>query len=191
MRYIIWRYSLNPAAFQTVRNLPLHGYETMINLPRRPETRISLTKGKKYIQGNPVPIAAGEWFTMELIADGNRFKIKVNGITTAEFVDENNEHPIGPIGIHHVRERYQFRKIEDVRIAASPHITAADSFPCSAAGSDWLENTSGNNPATGPSKTASSPGACLSLALYSRKRRIIRTYLRIDTASTTAASAVS
>jgi hypothetical protein len=55
-----------------------------------------------------------EWFTQEVIADGNHIIIKVNGKTTVDFVDENNTYTKGHFAIqqHDPGSTVQVRKIE-------------------------------------------------------------------------------
>jgi hypothetical protein len=55
-----------------------------------------------------------EWFTQEVIAEGNHIIIKVNGKTTVDFVDENNTYPKGHFAIqqHDPGTVIQVRKIE-------------------------------------------------------------------------------
>jgi hypothetical protein len=55
-----------------------------------------------------------EWFTQEVIANGNHIIIKVNGKTTVDFVDEKNTFPKGHFALqqHDPGTVVQFRKIE-------------------------------------------------------------------------------
>lgn len=55
-----------------------------------------------------------EWFTQEVIADGNHIIIKVNGKTTVDFVDEQNTFTKGHFAIqqHDPNSVIQVRKIE-------------------------------------------------------------------------------
>jgi predicted Zn finger-like uncharacterized protein len=56
----------------------------------------------------------GEWITLEIIAEGNHFVIKMNGETTCDYVDEQRLHTKGHIALQqHGKESYvEFRKIE-------------------------------------------------------------------------------
>jgi serine/threonine protein kinase/formylglycine-generating enzyme required for sulfatase activity len=56
----------------------------------------------------------GEWFTHEVIADGNHIIIKVNGKTTVDFVDEHNTYTKGRFALqqHDPGTVVKFRKIE-------------------------------------------------------------------------------
>jgi hypothetical protein len=55
-----------------------------------------------------------EWFTQEVIADGNHIIIKVNGKTTVDYVDENNTYAKGRFALqqHDPKTVVKFRKIE-------------------------------------------------------------------------------
>ena len=59
-------------------------------------------------------VKASEWFTHEVIAQGNHIVIKVNGKTTVDFVDENNTYTTGHIALqqHDKGTIAEFRKIE-------------------------------------------------------------------------------
>ena len=62
-----------------------------------------------------------EWFTQEVIADGNHIIIKVNGKTTVDFVDEKNRHTKGHFAIqqHDPGSVVTVRKIEVIELAPS------------------------------------------------------------------------
>jgi serine/threonine protein kinase len=55
-----------------------------------------------------------EWFTQEVIADGNHIVIKVNDETTVDFVDRKNTHMRGYFALQVLDERtvVHFRKVE-------------------------------------------------------------------------------
>lgn len=55
-----------------------------------------------------------EWFTQEVIADGNHIIIKVNGKTTVDFVDEKNTYSKGHFAIqqHNDGSVVKVRKVE-------------------------------------------------------------------------------
>ena len=59
-----------------------------------------------------------EWFTQEVIAEGNHIIIKVNGKTTVDFVDENNTYTKGHFAIqqHDPGTVIQVRKIEVIEL---------------------------------------------------------------------------
>jgi hypothetical protein len=62
-----------------------------------------------------------EWFTQEVIADGNHIIIKVNGEKTVDFVDENNTYTKGRFALqqHDPGTTVKFRKIEYKPLASS------------------------------------------------------------------------
>src|SRR5262249_7160784 len=62
-----------------------------------------------------------EWFTQEVIADGNHIIIKVNGKTTVDFVDEKNTFKKGHFALqqHDPKTVVKFRKIEVKELPAS------------------------------------------------------------------------
>lgn len=62
-----------------------------------------------------------EWFTQEVIAEGNHFVIKVNGKTTVDFVDRNNTYPKGHFALqqHDPKTVVKFRKIEVIELPES------------------------------------------------------------------------
>jgi hypothetical protein len=55
-----------------------------------------------------------EWFTQEVIADGNHIIIKVNGKTTVDFVDPNNSFTKGHFALqqHNDGSVVKFKKVE-------------------------------------------------------------------------------
>src|SRR5262249_14304486 len=56
----------------------------------------------------------GEWFILEVIAEGNRIVIKVNGRTTVDFVDEKSTYTSGHFALQvgNSRTVIEFRKVE-------------------------------------------------------------------------------
>jgi len=62
-----------------------------------------------------------EWFTQEVIADGNHIIIKVNGKTTVDFVDEKNRHTKGHFAIqqHNPGGEIMVRKAEVKELPAT------------------------------------------------------------------------
>jgi serine/threonine protein kinase len=63
---------------------------------------------------NELPITPGEWFTMEVIAEGNHLVIKLNGQTTSDYTDEERRFTKGHIVLQQYGEATdaQFRKVE-------------------------------------------------------------------------------
>jgi hypothetical protein len=66
-------------------------------------------------------VKPNEWFTQEVIADGNHIVIKVNDKTTVDFVDENNTYTKGHFALqqHDPGSKVKFRKIEVKELPAS------------------------------------------------------------------------
>jgi hypothetical protein len=62
-----------------------------------------------------------EWFTQEVIADGNHIIIKVNGKTTVDFVDKENTFTKGHFALqqHDPKTVVKFRKIEVIELPAN------------------------------------------------------------------------
>jgi hypothetical protein len=73
---------------------------------------------KKKLLVLKAPHKPDEWFTQEVIADGNHIIIKVNGKKTVDFVDKNNTYTKGRFALQlhdpsdGVETKVQFRKIE-------------------------------------------------------------------------------
>jgi hypothetical protein len=59
-------------------------------------------------------VPPGQWFTLDLIARGNRIVVKVDGVTTADYTDEEARSASGHIALqlHHAPTKVEFRKIE-------------------------------------------------------------------------------
>jgi hypothetical protein len=98
------------------RSSPEHfGYEAMINDGNKKIGHLYVrTKGLiKLVPGKPTPNAPGAWFTLEVLAQGNRVAVKVDGKTTAEYVDEKMSFTSGQISLRHFGNCViEFRKIE-------------------------------------------------------------------------------
>lgn len=88
------------------------GYEAQINSTHRDPVKTgSLYNFVKVLN---TPVKPDEWFTQEVIADGNHIIIKVNGETTVDFVDDKNTYKKGHFSLqqHDPGTVVQFRKIE-------------------------------------------------------------------------------
>jgi serine/threonine protein kinase/WD40 repeat protein len=82
------------------------------------------TGSLSFFRGNILPnisrprVLPGQWFTLEVTAEGNRVVIKVNGRTTADYLDNQQNFARGHItlfagsGVNGGQRRLQFRKIE-------------------------------------------------------------------------------
>jgi Domain of Unknown Function (DUF1080) len=79
-----------------------------------PEQRDKILVKKMLVKPN-------EWFTQEVIAEGNHIIIKVNGKTTVDFVDENNTASKGHFALqqHNLGSEVRFRKIEVIELPAT------------------------------------------------------------------------
>jgi hypothetical protein len=99
------------------------GYEAQINATHGDPIRTGslypafgkLTpEQRKKILVLEAPHKPDEWFTQEVIADGNHIIIKVNGKTTVDFVDENNSFTKGYLAIqqHNLGSVIKLRKAE-------------------------------------------------------------------------------
>jgi len=100
------------------------GYEAQINSTHRDPIRT----GSLYPSFNPKLspeerqkiivldelVKPDEWFTQEVIADGNHIIIKVKDKTTVDFVDENNTYMKGHFALqgHDPKTEVRFRKVE-------------------------------------------------------------------------------
>src|SRR5919201_134251 len=66
------------------------------------------------VKRTEVEVKPDEWFTQEVIADGNHIIIKVNGKTTVDYVDRRSTYRKGHFALQHHDARTQvfFRKVE-------------------------------------------------------------------------------
>lgn len=98
------------------------GYEAQINSTNRDPIRTgSLYPGdgysdeekKKMIVRDQL-VGPNEWFTQEVIAEGNHIIIKLNGRTTVDFVDEKRRHAKGHFAFqqHHDGSVVSIRKAD-------------------------------------------------------------------------------
>jgi hypothetical protein len=108
------------------RNKPtfLDGYEAQINSTHRDHKTGALYIGPKgaVVRVLKSPVPPGEWFTQEVSAIGNRIIIKVNGATTADYVDAGRTSVSGHIALqqHNPQTVAEFRKIEIMELFPSP-----------------------------------------------------------------------
>ena len=63
---------------------------------------------------NEAPHKPDEWFTQEVIADGNHITIQVNGKITVDFRDPNNTYTKGHFALqgHDPGSVMKFRKVQ-------------------------------------------------------------------------------
>jgi len=96
--------------------LPM-GYQGQMNCtPRNPNEIGSLfVAGEGTVVSVPKsPVRPFEWFTLEMIARGNRIIVKVNGRTTADYTDRKHRYASGHIVLQQQTPQtvVEFRKIE-------------------------------------------------------------------------------
>jgi serine/threonine protein kinase/formylglycine-generating enzyme required for sulfatase activity len=92
-----------------------YGYEAQIDSSVDPARTGSLYAGGTVVVGvSDTLVPPGQWFTEEVIAQGNRFTIKVNGQTTAIYRDEKEISASGHIALQQNNPKtiVEFRKIE-------------------------------------------------------------------------------
>jgi hypothetical protein len=82
-------------------------------------------------KGNAAQQPLGEWIPMEIIAEGNRLRLKINGVTTADYVDDKNNFRSGHIGLRDFNGCIEFRNI---LIKELPPVAVAPIPPAPAAG---------------------------------------------------------
>jgi hypothetical protein len=70
--------------------------------------------GPAVVPVNESHILPGQWFTMDVIAKGNRIIIKVNDKTTTDYTDEKRRFMVGCIALQAMEKPtiVEFRKIE-------------------------------------------------------------------------------
>jgi hypothetical protein len=108
------------------------GYEAQINATHGDPVRTgslypagTLAKFRKEITVmNKAPHPPNEWFTQEVLAEGNHIVIKVNGQTTVDWHDPNNTFTKGHFALqgHDPGTVVKFRKIEVKELKAGPGI---------------------------------------------------------------------
>jgi hypothetical protein len=92
------------------------GYEAQINATHRDpiKTGSLYFPNIKELLIKEAPHKPNEWFTQEVIANGNHIVIKVNGKTTVDWKDPKNTYKKGHLAIqqHDPGSRIEIRKIE-------------------------------------------------------------------------------
>ncbi len=91
------------------------GYEAQINTTHRdPKRTGSLIGAGPLVVLRESPISPRQWFSLEVIAQGNHIVINVNGKTTADYTDENRHYSSGHIAVQQLDPATlaEFRKIE-------------------------------------------------------------------------------
>jgi hypothetical protein len=107
------------------------GYEAQINSTHRDPIRTGSLyhafnprmsmEDKRKISVLQILVPPDEWFTQEVIAEGNHIIIKVNGKTTVDYVDKNNTYTKGRFALqqHDPGTVVQFRKIEVMELPST------------------------------------------------------------------------
>ncbi|HEX4071223.1 MAG TPA: SUMF1/EgtB/PvdO family nonheme iron enzyme, partial [Planctomycetaceae bacterium] len=113
---IFGRASFGPRRPQKDPQWPL-GYEAQIDIGGRDRNKtgsLYVAEHGAVVSLKESPVAANEWFTEELIAEGNRIIVKVNDRTTADYVDAARSFDSGRIALqqHDAQTVVEFRKIE-------------------------------------------------------------------------------
>jgi hypothetical protein len=98
---------------------PFKGYQALINSTHPAANK---TGGlEAHVPGKPInlvsvtdpPVPFGAWFTMEIIVQGKRITVLVNGKTTADFADVDDAYRSGHVALRHEpNSTIEFRKIE-------------------------------------------------------------------------------
>jgi serine/threonine protein kinase/formylglycine-generating enzyme required for sulfatase activity len=97
------------------------GYEAQIDSSVDPARTGSLfVAGKPMVEVSDTLVPPGQWFTEEVIAQGNRITVKVNGQTTAVYRDEKEISASGHIALqqNNAKTIAEFRKIEIKELSA-------------------------------------------------------------------------
>lgn len=116
------------------------GYEAQINVGHVDKNKTGSLYGPHgvavTVADSPVP--ANDWFTLEFIAVNNRLVVKVNGKTTADYVDVERRFATGRFALqqHNPETVIEFRKIEVREIVGQrEHPPLDQRFPASKAAS--------------------------------------------------------
>jgi hypothetical protein len=100
------------------------GYEAQINATHSDKIRtgsLYLPQVKEVLVLNDAPHKPDEWFTQEVIADGNHIIIKVNGKTTVDWKDPENRYKKGHFALqgHDPGTVVKFKKVEVKELPAN------------------------------------------------------------------------
>jgi hypothetical protein len=90
------------------------GYEAQINSTHRDPVKTGSLYGFKNALVKEILVKPNEWFTQEVIADGDHIIIKVNGKVTVDIHDPDKKFTKGHFALqqHHDGSIVKFRKIE-------------------------------------------------------------------------------
>jgi hypothetical protein len=100
------------------------GYEAQINATHSDKIRtgsLYLPKVKEVLVLDDAPHKPNEWFTQEVIAEGNHIIIKVNGKTTVDWKDPENRFKKGHFALqgHDPGTVVKFKKVEVMELPAT------------------------------------------------------------------------
>jgi serine/threonine protein kinase len=103
------------------------GYEAQI-LHSYPRPTQCLTGGLYgFADVKSSPVVTEDWFTMEVIAENNRVRIKVNDVTTTDYIDRANTYSKGHLSLQAMSDNtvnvptvVRFRKIEIKELSPTP-----------------------------------------------------------------------
>jgi hypothetical protein len=99
------------------------GYEAQINATHSDKIRtgsLYLPKVKEVLVWDTAPHKPDEWFTQEVVAEGNHIVISVNGKKTVDYIDAENRFAKGHFALqgHDPGTVVKFRKIEVMELPA-------------------------------------------------------------------------
>jgi hypothetical protein len=71
-------------------------------------------RGPSLLAGAPQAVPPGQWFTMEVLAEGNRFTIWVDGKQAVQYEDKERYYSRGAISLQHIgpKSEVSFRNVE-------------------------------------------------------------------------------
>jgi hypothetical protein len=99
------------------------GYEAQINATHSDKIRtgsLYLPKVKEVLVWDKAPHKPDEWFTQEVVAEGDHIVISVNGVKTVDYTDPDNRFTKGHFALqgHDPGTVVKFRKIEVLELPA-------------------------------------------------------------------------
>jgi formylglycine-generating enzyme required for sulfatase activity/serine/threonine protein kinase len=112
-------------------NNGFYGYEADLNNPRDTGSNRTgtLWTQRETLVGFLEPLVPpGEWFTLDVIAEGDHIVVQVNGRTTADYTDEKRRSRRGYINLQQAHEEtvVEFRKIEIKELGRSTGSAGVD-----------------------------------------------------------------
>jgi serine/threonine protein kinase len=120
---VFFRTAFGPQIPANNPRFPL-GYEAQINSTHGDVNKTgSLYVGSEgaLVSIRETPVPPEKWFMMEVIVEGNRIIVKVNGKTTADYPDEKRSFTSGHIALqqHNPQTVAEFRKIEVMELPSA------------------------------------------------------------------------